>query len=106
MKSNHTKTHHRDNTRNYHTMTTDLIDSGIGEEGRLRFILECIDKNKPLYKTDIKFLESMTEQLESKIKRLEGNNAKRNTATSTLKEKNHPKILLSDEFLDEHLDKN
>lgn len=75
-------------------MTTDLIDSGIGEEGRLQFILQCIDKNKPLYKTDIKFLESLTEQLDLKIKQL-------NTHQKT----NHPKTLLSDEFLDEHLDK-
>ena len=75
-------------------MVTDLIDSGIGEEGRLQFILECIDKNKPLYKTDIKFLESLTKQLDLKIKYLSSN-----------KKTNHPKTLLSDEFLDEHLDK-
>lgn len=87
-----------DYTRDYRTMTTDLIDSGIGEEGRLQFILECIDKNKPLYKTDIKFLESLTKQLDLKIKKLDNN--------PKIKPINHPKTtLLSDEFLDKHLDK-
>jgi len=82
-------------------MATDLIDSGIGEERRLQFILQCIDKNKPLYKTDIKFLESLTEQLDLKIKKLEGNNVKKAqdcAHTSKIS-------LLSDEFLDKHLDK-
>jgi len=78
-------------------MVTDLIDSGIGEEGRLQFILQCIDKNKSLYKTDIKFLESLTEQLDLKIKKLD-TTQKNNTSK-------HPKTLLSDEFLDRHLDK-
>ena len=40
-------------------MATDLLNSGMGDEGRLKFILSCIEKNKPLYKTDIRFLESM-----------------------------------------------
>jgi len=86
----------------HYTMVTDLIDSGIGEEGRLQFILQCIDKNKPLYKTDIKFLESLTEQLDLKIKKLEGNNVKKaqDCAHNTSKT-----MLLSDEFLDKHLDK-
>ena len=86
-------------------MVTDLIDSGIGEEGRLQFILECIDKNKPLYKTDIKFLESQTISLDLKIKKLESNSAKKSTMTNTQNQKTHSKTLLTDEFLDEHIDK-
>jgi len=54
-------------------MATDLLNAGMGDEGRLKFILSCIEKNKPLYKTDIRFLESMTNQLEWRIERLEGN---------------------------------
>lgn len=90
---------------NYRVMVTDLIDSGIGEEGRLQFILECIDKNKPLYKTDIKFLESQTISLDLKIKKLESNSAKKSTMTDTQNQKTHSKTLLTDEFLDEHIDK-
>ena len=86
-------------------MVTDLIDSGIGEEGRLGFILECIDKNKPLYKTDIKFLESLTVSLDLKIKKLDVSNTKNNSAiTHTQNQKNPLKTLLTDELLDKHLD--
>ena len=63
----------------------------------MQFILQCIDKNKPLYKTDIKFLESLTKQLDLKIKKLD--TSQKNHTTK------HPKTLLSDEFLDKHLDK-
>jgi len=86
-------------------MVTDLIDSGIGEEGRLQFILECIDKNKPLYKTDVKFLESLTISLDLKIQKLENNSTKKSTMTDTQNQKTHSKTLLTDEFLDEHIDK-
>ena len=55
----------------YKTMATDLLDSGMGDDGRLRFILGCIEKNKPLYKTDIRFLEHMTGLLETRIQRLQ-----------------------------------
>ncbi len=99
----------RNYTRDYRIMTTDLIDSGIGEEGRLQFILECIDKNKPLYKTDIKFLESSIKQLDLKIKSLEGGKKEKNIKNITNKNEkiqNYvPKTLLSDEHLDIHLDK-
>ena len=54
-------------------MATDLLNAGMGDEGRLKFILSCIEKNKSLYKTDIRFLESMTDQLEWRIERLKGN---------------------------------
>jgi len=84
----------------YHEMAMDLLNSGIGDEGRLRFILECIAKNKPLYKTDMKFLESMTSQLELKIQRLQAKPSK----AEKPKEK-YPQTLLSDEHLDRHLDK-
>jgi hypothetical protein len=91
---------------NYRAMVTDLIDSGVGEEGRLGFILDCIDKNKPLYKTDIKFLESLTVSLDLKIKKLGvGNTKKNSTIADTPKQKNPPKALLTDELLDKHLDK-
>jgi hypothetical protein len=91
---------------NYRDMVTDLIDSGVGEEGRLGFILDCIDKNKPLYKTDIKFLESLTVSLDLKIKKLGVNNAKNGpTITDTINQKNPKKTLLTDELLDKHLDR-
>ncbi|QLH06429.1 hypothetical protein [Nitrosopumilus ureiphilus] len=81
-------------------MATDLLNSGMGDEGRLRFILECIEKNRPLYKTDRVFLESMTEQLEHRIRRLQGNTVK----TTKPKESSH-KTLISDEVLDEIISK-
>ena len=84
----------------YHSMAMDLLNSGMGDEGRLRFILECFAKNKPLYNTDMMFLESMNNQLELKIQRLQVNTSK----AAKPKEK-HPQILLSDEHLDRHLDK-
>lgn len=74
-------------------MATDLIDAGVGDSGRLAFILECIDKNKPLYRTDMIFLESMTNQLDHKIKTLKGNE-------NVAKEKSS-RTLISDEHLDE-----
>ena len=55
----------------YHAMATDLLNSGMGDNGRLKFILECIAKDKPLYKTDIIFLESMNNKLEAKIQKLQ-----------------------------------
>jgi len=62
-------------------MATDLLNAGMGDEGRLKFILSCIEKNQPLYKTDIRFLKSMTDQLEWRIERLKGNtDAKRTKA--------------------------
>ena len=75
----------------------------IEEEDRLEFILNCIDKNKPLYKTDIKFLESLTRQLDLKVKKLDGcKNIDKKVQDCT----HIPKTtLLSDEFLDKHLDK-
>jgi len=79
-------------------MATDLLNSGYGDEGRLRFILDCINKDKHLYKTDIKFLESMTEKLEERIKTLRGN--KDEQSVKSQKER-HPRTLISDEQLDE-----
>ena len=55
----------------YYAMATDLLNSGMGDSGRLKFILECIAKDKPLYKTDIIFLESMNSKLEAKIQKLQ-----------------------------------
>ncbi len=82
----------------YYTMATDLIDAGIGDTGRLRFILECIDKKKPLYKTDMIFLESLSSQLDSKLAQLQ----KPERVTETKDDSSW--TLLSDQHLDEHLD--
>jgi len=79
-------------------MATDLLNTGMGDEGRLKFILSCIEKNKPLYKTDIRFLESMTNQLEWRIERL-----KRNTDVKQ-KEKDS-RTLISNKELDEIIDR-
>ncbi len=79
-------------------MATDLLNAGIGDEGRLKFILSCIEKNKPLYKTDIRFLESMTDQLEQKIDRLEGN-------TGAKQKEEYSRTLISNKELDEIIDR-
>lgn len=84
----------------YKMMATDLLNCGMGDEGRLRFILDCIEKNKPLYKTDVIFLESMTEQLEHRIRRLQGTPAK-----TTKPKENPPRTLISDQVLDEIIGK-
>ena len=75
-------------------MATDLLNTGMGDEGRLKFILSCIEKNKPLYKTDIRFLESMTDQLEWRIERLEGN-------TDSKQKEKDSRTLISNKELDE-----
>jgi hypothetical protein len=82
----------------YHGMAMDLLNSGIGDEGRLKFILECIANNKPLYKTDMIFLEHVSNQLELKIQKLQ----------KSVPEKTKPKekhTLISDEYLDKHIEK-
>ena len=78
-------------------MATDLLNTGLGDEGRLKFILSCIEKNKPLYKTDIRFLESMTDQLEQRIQRLQGN-------TDAKQKENDSRTLISNKELDEIID--
>jgi len=83
---------------NHKTMATDLLNTGMGDEGRLKFILSCIEKNKPLYKTDIRFLESMTDQLEQRIERLEGN-------TDAKQKEKHSRTLISNKELDEIIDR-
>ncbi|MCH7647808.1 MAG: hypothetical protein IIA83_04285 [Thaumarchaeota archaeon] len=79
-------------------MATDLLNTGMGDEGRLKFILSCIEKNKPLYKTDIRFLESMTDQLEQRIQRLQGN-------TDTKQKEKDSRTLISNKELDEIIDR-
>ena len=79
-------------------MATDLLNAGMGDEGRLKFILSCIEKNKPLYKTDIRFLESMTDQLEWRIERLKGN-------TDAKQKEKHSGTLISNKELDEIIDR-
>jgi len=87
----------------YHAMAMDLLNSGMGDNGRLRFILECIAKNKPLYKTDMIFLESASSQLELKIQRLQ-----ENTSRSIKPQEKHHHLrttLISDEQLEKHIEK-
>ncbi len=79
-------------------MATDLLNAGMGDEGRLKFILSCIEKNKPLYKTDIRFLESMTDRLEWRIERLKGN-------TDAKQKEKQSRTLISNKELDEILDR-
>ena len=79
-------------------MAIDLLNTGMGDEGRLKFILSCIEKNQPLYKTDIKFLESLTNQLEQRIERLKGN-------TNAKQKENHSRTLISNKELDEIIDR-
>lgn len=84
----------------YKKMATDLLNTGMWDQGRLRFILECIEKNKPIYKTDRIYLESMTEQLEDKINKLQGS-----TVRITKQKENISGALISDKILDEIIDK-
>jgi len=79
-------------------MATDLLNTGMGDEGRLKFILSCIEKNKPLYKTDIRFLESMTDRLEWRIARLKGN-------TDAKQKEKQSRTLISNKELDEIIDR-
>jgi len=79
-------------------MATDLLNTGMGDEGRLKFILSCIEKNKPLYKTDIRFLESMTDRLEWRIERLKGN-------TDAKQKEKQSRTLISNKELDEIIDR-
>ncbi len=79
-------------------MATDLLNAGMGDEGRLKFILSCIEKNKPLYKTDIRFLESMTDRLEWRIERLQGN-------TNAKQKEKQSRTLISNKELDEIIDR-
>jgi|10_taG_2_1085330.scaffolds.fasta_scaffold16933_3 hypothetical protein len=89
----------------YHNMAMELLNSGIGDEGRLKFILGCIANNKPLYKTDIRFLESTTSQLELKIQKLKEKVPRENILREDTPKENHPRTLISDEYLDQHIEK-
>jgi len=79
-------------------MATDLLNAGMGDEGRLKFILSCIERNEPLYKTDIRFLESMTDQLEWRIERLKVN-------TDAKQKEKQSRTLISNKELDEIIDR-
>jgi len=81
-------------------MAIDLLNTGMWDQGRLRFIIECIENNKPIYKSDKTYLESINEQLEDKIQKLQ-----RSTVKTTEPKKNDPMVLISDEDLDEIIDK-
>ena len=84
----------------YKKMATDLLNTGMWDQGRLRFIIECIERNKPIYKTDKAYLESMNEQLEDKIQKMQGSALR---ITGPKKKNQH--TLISDEDLDDILDK-
>ncbi|PBO86067.1 MAG: hypothetical protein COA77_00595 [Thaumarchaeota archaeon] len=84
----------------YKKMATDLLNTGMWDQGRLRFILECIERNKPIYRTDKAYLVSINEQLEDKMQKLQGS-----VTVTTESKKNDLKTLLSDEDLDNILDK-
>ncbi len=83
----------------YKKMATDLLDTGMWDQGRLRFIIECIENNKPIYKTDKAYLESINEQLEDKMHKLQ-----KSTIKTTEPKKNHLKTLISNEDLDQIID--
>ena len=40
-----------------------LIESGEGDTGRLNYIRECLEKHKPLFKTDQRYLEQKLEAI-------------------------------------------
>jgi hypothetical protein len=84
----------------YKKMAMDLLNTGMWDQGRLRFILECIEKNKPIYKTDKAYLESIHEQLEDKIQKLQGSAVRR-----TEPKKDHTRTLISDKDLNNIIDK-
>ncbi len=81
-------------------MATDLLNTGMWDQGRLKFILECVEQGKPIYKTDKIYLETMTEQLEDKINKLQGS-----TVRITKPKENIPRALISDKILDKIIDK-
>jgi len=72
-------------------MATDLINAGMGDKGRLEFILECLQKDKPLYNTDSKYLREKYDTFETKLEMLSG-------------KKKTSKTLVSDSALDKIVD--
>jgi len=84
----------------YKNMATDLLNTGLWDQGRLRFILECIENNKPIYRTDKAYLVSINKQLEDKMQKLQGS-----VTVTTESKKNDLKTLLSDEDLNNIIDK-
>ncbi len=57
----------------YSGMATDLLNAGMGDVGRLEFILKCIKNQKPLYNTDKSYLTRKHLELETKLETLSGN---------------------------------
>ena len=89
----------------YEQMAIDLLNTGMWDQGRLRFIVECIDNNKPIYKSDKAYLESIHEQLEDKIQKLQGSTVKTTEPKKNNPKKKDSKALISDEDLDKIIDK-
>ncbi len=56
----------------YSGMATDLLNAGMGDVGRLKFIIECIKNQKPLYNTDKSYLTRKYQELETKLEALSG----------------------------------
>ena len=73
-------------------MATDLLNAGMGDVGRLKFIQECITKQKPLYNTDKKYLRQKYQEFETKLEILSG------------RKKKKAKVLVSDDTLDKIVD--
>ena len=85
----------------------ELIDSGLGDTGRLEHIMDYIIKEKTLFKSDLKYLENMHEFLLDKIQKLEHESKSLKPNPLTLSEprsSSNRKPLLADEDLDRILD--
>ena len=85
----------------------ELIDSGLGDTGRLEHIMDYIIKDKPLFNSDLKYLENMHEFLLDKIQKLEHESKSLKPNSVTLSEPrptSNRKPLLADEDLDRILD--
>ena len=73
-------------------MATDLLNAGMGDAGRLKFILECIESKKTLYNTDERYLRQKYQEFETKLEILSGG------------KKRKPKTLVSENELDKIVD--
>ncbi len=85
----------------------ELLDSGLGDTGRLEHIMNYIKKDKTLFKSDLKYLENMHDFLLEKIQKLEHESKSLKPNHLTLSEprpSSNRKPLLADEDLDRILD--
>ena len=82
-----------DSNVDYNTMATDLLNAGMGDVGRLQFIIQCIQNKKPLYNTDEKYLRGKYQEFEDRLEILSGGKKKKS------------KTILSENDLDKIVDK-